>query len=366
MNVLNLLVSGNAGGIETLCNNIDKYDDINNYWLFLFSGGKIAEQMKNRNPEKVYILGYSKVSFFKYVKKIERICKKNKIDIINIHHASLYGDILYCYLKKRNKNIKFVRTLHSCFEPKYDLNKNKLTNKIMFYFKNKALQKSNLIIGVSNAVIKSYEKSFEINNKNKAVIYNGISDDFFNNSISRKITNNLNEIIYIGRLEEVKGIDLLINSIYRLKECKIHLTIVGNGTQKNFLEELVKKLKIENLVTFTGTQYNVIPWLDKADIFVYPSICNEAFGISVVEAMARRCIPITFNKGGLPEVIENNKSGIIVNRVNDKELAIAIQKVISMNSKEKDKIINFALEQSKKFTIKNTIINLKKEYLKIL
>ena len=109
-----------------------------------------------------------------------------------------------------------------------------------------------------------------------------------------------------------------------------------------------------------GKQENVIPWLDKTDIFVYPSIGEEGFGISVVEAMARGCIPITFQKGGLVEIIENEKSGFLVKKVDDEELAKKIREVIQ--KKNRKEIISNAIERSKCFTIHKTVENLYASY----
>lgn len=361
MKVLNLLVSGRHGGIETLCNNIDKYGDIDNYWIFLFSGGEIANEMKQRNEDKVFLLGYSKIQLLKFINKINNICKEKEIDIINIHHESLYGNIIYCLLKKYNPNIKFVRTLHSCYEDKYNLGKGIIKDKIILYYKKIALQKSDLIVGVSNAVVKSYEDKFDIKNIKKTVIYNGISNKFFETEAKNKVKK---EIIYVGRLEKVKGVDILIKAIGILKNDKLHLTIVGDGSERQNLENLVSKLKITDFVTFEGKQNNVINWLDRAEIFVYPSVWEEAFGISVVEAMARNCIPITFNKGGLPEIIKDEENGFIVKKIDEEYLANKIKYVIEIENKEK--IIKNIKNTAKKFSINSTIENLKEAYSLLL
>ena len=82
------------------------------------------------------------------------------------------------------------------------------------------------------------------------------------------------------------------------------------------------------MVNFVGTQTNVIEWLDKADIFVYPVIWKEAFGISVVEAMSRGCIPIVTKKGGLPEIIDDEVNGFIISKCDREELAQKITNII--------------------------------------
>lgn len=234
MKILNLLASGDCGGIESLCNNIDKFSDMDNYWVFLFQGGVIQEEMEKRNPLKVYKLFYKKYNLYKYIKEINEICKKEKIDIINIHHGGTYCNIIYTILKKKNSNIKFVRTIHSCYEDKYYLEKNDLKNKLILYFLNKALQESDLIIFVSNAVKKSFEEKFELTEKNRIVIYNGIPNNFFDLPQIERKNKKIKDIVYIGRLEKAKGVDILIDAFSKLvkENNDVNLTIVGYRKQK--------------------------------------------------------------------------------------------------------------------------------------
>ena len=368
MKVLNILATGGIGGIETLCNNIDKLNKIDNYWYFFKKGGEIATQIQKRNPDKTFILNYGKFSIIKVIKEISMICKKEKIDIVTIHHGGTYCNMIYYYLKKINPNIKFIRFLHACYEEKYILERNFISRKLYLYYINKALQNSDLIISVSNAVQKSFEEKFDINKKKKVVIYNGIDEKFLNTPIKEKshLENETYKIIYVGRLEKVKGVDILIKAIdYLLKDkYNVKLTIVGGGTERKNLEELSKKLKVDHIVNFIGKKENVIKWLDEADIFVYSSVWEEAFGISVVEAMARECIPITFYKGGLPEIIRNGENGFFSYNVTEYDLANTIKKCISCKTKEQIK--KSAKETAQKYTIKNTVERLEKEYNSIM
>ena len=106
-------------------------------------------------------------------------------------------------------------------------------------------------------------------------------------------------------------------------------------------------------------------WLDESDIFVYPSVCEEAFGISVIEAMARGCIVVTFNKGGLPELIKDGVNGFLVTKADEESLARKLEEIIE-NKYNNQEIIKNAIETAKHFTIDNTIENLYKEYKKLL
>lgn len=368
MKILNLLATGMAGGIETLCNNIDKYSNEDNYWVFLFLKGEIADKMIKRNPSKVFYLGYNKMRFFKYVDFLNKMIKEKNIEVVSIHHGGTYCNVLFYILKKLNKDVKFVRFLHSCYEDEFSL-KHKFFEDILYLrYLNKALQCSDMIISVSNAVQESYEKKFNLKNKKKKVIYNGIGNEFYEKKQqTRKHMNNRPlELIYVGRLVGVKGVDILIKAVSVLckKKYSAKLTIVGDGKERQKYKELVENLNLQEKVSFVGVQTNVIKWLDKSDLFVYPSICKEAFGISVVEAMARGCVPIVSNRGGLTEIVEDGKTGYIFKNKDIMDLVNKILQYISL--KDKDEISNRSIEKSKTFRINNTIDSINEAYKEIV
>ena len=227
----------------------------------------------------------------------------------------------------------------------------------------KAINVSDLLIFISKAVEKSFQDNFKIDENKCVIVYNGINKKFLESKQIEKQKENTN-IIFVGRLEKVKGVDILIKAFGEVydKDNKIQLTIVGNGTERKNLENLAKEVKGSENIKFVGRQNNVIDWLDKSNIFVYPSIWEEGFGISVIEAMSRGCIPITFRKGGLVEIIENGKNGYLVEEVDYKKLSDAILKVINLNNEEREKMIENAINTSKKFTIEKTIQTLGQAY----
>ena len=226
----------------------------------------------------------------------------------------------------------------------------------------KAINNSNLLVFISNAVKNTFENNFKINKEKAIVVYNGISNKFF--EIDKRKVQNQNKnynIIYVGRLEKVKGISILIKAFKKI--CKIYpnakLTIVGEGNERKRLEKLANENK--NII-FVGRQSDVIRWLDKSSIFVYPSIWEEGFGISVVEAMSRGCIPITFKKGGLVEIITHEKNGYLIENVNEESLSETILKFINLPDVKKQEMRENAIKTANKYTIENTINALKIKY----
>ena len=363
MKVLNLLASGGMGGIERLCKDIMEKTDFENRICFLFDEGKIYEEMKSKNLA-VFSLKNRKKNINLIVKDIVEYCRKEKIDIITVHHGGIKCNIIYLLLMKKLPNVKFVRYLHGCYDNfTFGRGKNKINDLIVDIVMRITLKKSDLIICISNACKNSFEKKFNLKNKRKTTIYNGISNIFFETPIKKKFKDENINIIYIGRLVKVKGVDRLINVMSSLnkEQNNVKLTIVGDGDERNNLELLAQEKGIANKVTFTGLQSNVIEWLDKSDIFVYPSLWEEGFGISVVEAMARGCIPLVSNRGGLPEVVDYNSIYLFNN---EEELK---QKIIELkNSNNVERLINDCVKQAKKFSIDNTINKLEKAYKDLL
>lgn len=366
MKVLHLLAAGGTGGIEVLCKNLilqSNSKNIENYCGFLFAEGETYNYLKSQN---VKMFSVKELDFTKKINFILDYCKEEKIDIIVMHHGGLNCNRIYIELKKRNNKLKYIRYMHACFD-KYSFgnSKNLLKNILIKLNMKKTIKCSDKIIYISNASKKSFRKRFKIESYKEKIIYNGISPEFFQ-KLKEKNFNGKLTMIFVGRLAKVKGVNLLIdafsniNNMEKIKE----LIIVGNGVEFKSLKKKVIDLKLEEKIKFVGRQENVIEWLDKSDIFIYPSIWEEGFGISVVEAMSRGCIPITFSKGALPEIINNNANGFLVNKVSSKCLAEKIDYICDLDNKIN--ISKLAIKKSKEFTIENTIHELEEVYKEVI
>ena len=101
------------------------------------------------------------------------------------------------------------------------------------------------------------------------------------------------------------------------------------------------------------------PFYDKSKIFVYPSICEEAFGISIVEAMGEEMMCVASDIGGIPEIIEDGKDGFLFRSGDVDSLTEAIRKAISCTKgQEYSEIKMMARRKSQKYDVTETIENL--------
>ena len=138
------------------------------------------------------------------------------------------------------------------------------------------------------------------------------------------------------------GVDLLINAFARARTRlqqtapdlagKMRLLIVGRGPLRAVLLELVNQLGLQDFVEFVQQVPNkqVPELLNRMDVFVALSRCkSESFGVAVVEASACELPVVVSNMGGLPEVVRNGETGIIVEPENADKAADALIQLIS-------------------------------------
>lgn len=139
-------------------------------------------------------------------------------------------------------------------------------------------------------------------------------------------------ITTVARLEPVKGVKYLIESIPLItKSPNIPLTflIVGDGSLRTELEQQSKIFDTKTI--FLGERNDVPEILAISDIFVLPSIM-EGFGIVLLEAMIFGKPVIATSVGGVPEIVIDGESGILVPSANPEKLAEAISRVLKDNS----------------------------------
>ena len=117
-------------------------------------------------------------------------------------------------------------------------------------------------------------------------------------------------VVSVGRLVGWKGLQVMLQAQATLPE-RVRYLIVGSGPQEASLKAAVERLGLTGRVRFAGrVAHDQLPQLlSQCDLFVQPSVGEEAFGISVVEAMACGLPVFASNNGGLPEIVIHNETG---------------------------------------------------------
>lgn len=180
-----------------------------------------------------------------------------------------------------------------------------------------------------------------------AVVYNGINlEEFTTMAEVERPFSPLFTIGYLGRLEPHKGIDDLIHAAALLlpSQPNLHVNIAGNGPERPFLEALAQELGIADHVHFLGRVPDAAQFLRQLDIFVLPSRF-EAFGLVAAEAMAVGTAVIVSDAGGLPEVVANGQTGLVVPVDNQPALAQAIAQLAN-NPRQRQQLIQAGQQRS--------------------
>ena len=180
-----------------------------------------------------------------------------------------------------------------------------------------------------------------------SIIYNLVDFDKFLKLKQPK--NKIKKILYLGPYTKPKGSQILLESLKKVKEPFV-AGFYGEGILEKFLiENSGKNIKINNSVS-----YSKIPKIiQEHDILVFPSLVGEAFGRVALEACAAGKIVIASNIGGIPDVIENNKTGFLFEPGNVDELSKLLGKAITNKVKISPEIIRKNIKQ--KFSSENSV-----------
>lgn len=137
------------------------------------------------------------------------------------------------------------------------------------------------------------------------------------------------DLIFVGRLERVKGLDILLSALALLKPKGHHpsLLVVGTGKQEVFLRQLAHHLGVSPQVTFLGYRSDVQSLLGRARIFVLPSR-TEGLPVSLLEAMAAGKAIVATSAGGIADVVEHNQEALLVPPEDPMVLAQAIAEIL--------------------------------------
>lgn len=314
----------------------------NSYWPFEL-GGKKAYQK--------FLWHLKDVSNTKYENTIGEFLSDFKPSILLTNNLTGFSTKVWSIAQKLN--IKIVHTLRdyylqcpSTIKFKDNLNCRKpcLSCKLLSVPKKNDSNKVNYLIGISSFILNDHISNGYFKKIPNKVIYNG----FEITSHSKSKPKNTIVFGYIGQINKSKGIELLLESFSKIKTHPWRLLVAGNinAVYKNDL----KRINNSNQIEFLGhTKSNL--FFKKIDVLVVPSLWNEPFGRVVLESIIHKKPVLGSNKGGISELLSNNKK-YLFNPI-ENELTVLLKKSI-LESRFLD---NFIFDEVfiENFTIKNTV-----------
>lgn len=296
---------------------------------------------------------YDALHKFKLIKLIKESfimikCGIYKTRVLKKCIKNLNTDIIVSSRIEFSKLIERRDTLNISQEHSY-INTPKYIKKVKKCFKN-----IDDVVVMTEKAKKEYEEWLK-NSNSKAKVYN-ISNMIDKTEVEDVASFSNKEIISVGRLEKVKDFPTLIDvfNLVHKEMPDVKLKIVGEGSQRQVIEERIEKYNLKDAVTITGkiTSEQVKEELKKASAFVLSSVC-ESFSLVLCEAMECGLPVFSFDiEVGPKEIINNGYNGFLIKDRDINEMSKEIIEIL--NDKEKWNFISSnALQDVKKYHSEN-------------
>ena len=256
--------------------------------------------------------------------QLARLIQRHRIEIVNVHFP--HNHCFYFGLCRRILPFRLVTSIHGA--DLFPNGKPKISYSRTIRF---LLFSSDLLVAPSQSYQKDFSSVFPALNGKTIFIHNGIDLDELRAPQEGNRGEQDRYILCIAAHNVKKGLDVLIRAVALLRDVDppFKVLLVGDGPLRPQLEELVRSLGIEERIKFLGWQerseiVNLLHWCEAV---VLPSR-SEPFGIAVIEGLASQKPVVATTVGGIPEIIESGKNGILVEPDNPAALAEALITVL--------------------------------------
>ena len=333
MNILFLTTHFNTGGITSYILTLAKELRKKNHNVYVVtSGGNMVVKLSPLGIGHLTldIRTKSELSpkIYGNLGKLIRFIREKNIDIIHTHTRVTH--VAGAILKRLTKKPQ-VTTCHGFFKPR-------LSRKLFPCW-------GDAVIAISEAVSEHLTEDFRLNRKKVFLIPNGIdlSDfpliDEATKKQKRQAFNLCDEPVIgiIARLSDVKGHSILISAMQDVvaEIPRAVLLVVGEGKLEESLKKTVSELKLTNNIRFYPLVDKTTEVLPLLDVFVMPSL-QEGLGLSVMEAQAMAIAVIGSRVGGIPSLIDDGKTGLLVTPGDTKALSRAIIELLRNKNKARE------------------------------
>lgn len=271
---------------------------------------------------KTYTWPSKRPTKFKDLIFYAKLLIKYKPTLIIANFGSVNIATLLSYFFSVKNRIVWYRT--TSFQSELESNNN-FKKRVLNFRKKIILSLASNIVTNSLYLKKQVIRDFKIKENKLLVFPNAL------NSSGQKIKYSLserNQIVCVGRLHKIKGHEHLFRAIKILKNRSKEITVklIGDGPEFENLKRLSKSLGIESNVIFAGRllQSEVLDELARSKFSIVPSL-DEAFGYVIIESFSVGTPVIASKVGGIPEILENGKEGILIPPSDPDKLATAIE-----------------------------------------
>lgn len=308
----------NSGGAEKMVANLSKSFVAKGYDVTTII---MRDDVAYAFDGQLYNFGKIKAgnSKFKALQLLKSFIKTQNFNVIFDHRVRMFWLKEFVLSKFVFKNCRVIYVVHH-----YLLSKYFPTVKFPFLSK-QTLVKNREIIAVSKAAQTKIKQRFNINSE---LIYNYPETKKVNT-----IKLHYKYIIAVGRLEKIKQFDVLIDCYQKsqLHQQNIKLLIFGEGSEKEYLQDLINKNQLQDNITLKGFNVNVASYIKSAQALVMTSKA-EGFPMVLIEAIQLKTPVISFDcKSGPSEIIKNGINGLLVKDQNVEDMISKLNKLLDEN-----------------------------------
>ncbi len=320
MNILQILPELNVGGVETGTVDLSRYLVVHGHKSVVVSnGGALVAQLQS-DGSKHYTLPVHKKNPFtalRCVAKLIAIIQKEKIDIV---HARSRVPAWIAFFACRKTEAHFLTTCHGYYS---------------HHFFSSVMGWGKMIIAISEVIGRHMVQDFGVPAQNIRVIPRSVDLQKFNLPRVPKTDEKAFTIVMIGRITPLKGHSYFLKAMARVIHCipKVKIQIIGDAPPKKqpYKDELillVNRLGISKQVEFLGNRRDIPELLSRADCLVLSTITQEAFGRVIIEAQAAGVPVVATAVGGVAEIIEHEKTGLLVQPKEIEAMADAVVRIL--------------------------------------
>jgi glycosyltransferase involved in cell wall biosynthesis len=330
--------------LKHICSLFRKKDVELYFALHRADGLKFIEAISEKSDTEIVEYDWRHLSFYRSFKAGLKICREVKPDLIlfNSTEDQIFAPIWAAFIAKVPRRALVVHWAQAASDlPVF-------SKKLWAWFPvpsryaiKKRLSRGfgyhtlDALVFVSRVTQDAYVKLYRVPRTKCHTIYNGVESGLYYRPQLRqesrrrlKVSSDECLLLATGNLTEVKGHGYLISAVHELIShgMKVKCCIAGQGELESALKKQIEKLRLNDKVTLLGYRNDIPALLSATDIFCMPSL-NEAFGFSIVEAMAAGLPIIASAVGGIPEVVSDGQDGMLVPAGDVEALAAAIEKL---------------------------------------
>jgi glycosyltransferase involved in cell wall biosynthesis len=328
--IVHILADGKFGGAQRstqwLAAALDrtKYDYC---FIFLYSGGPICTAISEMGYSTFvlnWINGYTVRGRWQLVSLLRRI----QPALIHDHDGTPFSRV---WMKLAGR-CPIISTQHGSFVPR--------NKPLQFAFSKLDDLMTDTVVANSRFSALMYNNSYHRPCSKICVIYLGLDLNRFNLDQNTFLDNSdkirqseqtsgagVRKIVFVGRLEVFKGalqIPLLAQALLKQNFSGFEILVAGDGAARDVCSCLAQELGVSQYIRFLGWQASVSEVLKQSDILIFPSLCDEAFGLVPLEALACGVPVVAYDVGGVKESLEDAPGSYLVPRGDVDAMAQAV------------------------------------------